>query len=371
MEPDGTGIWRELVSDFNRRHPRSPVTMVEGPPATNAREDLYSTSFLSGAGSYDIVHCDVIWVAKFAAAGWLRDLTGDLTPEDRADFLEADLQAGYYDGKLYRFPAFTDAGVLYYRTDLVADPPRTFEELTRQSLRLQTADRWGFLWQGKQYEGLVTVFLEVLWGFGGEWIDPSARTVHLDEAPALRALEFLKDTVGVISPPGVTGYSEEDTRILFQGGRAVFMRNWPYVWTLARRSGGLPGGRTGFTRMVHSPGNSSAATLGGFGFAVSALSDAPEEALDFVRFITRPEQLKRVQERVGLLPARKSLLPQEFAPIMSAARNRPPIPEYAQASDILQRRLSAALTGRMDAVRALREAARETRLLLGERRDGR
>ena len=129
MEPDGTGVWRDLIVDFNREYPGPPVRLIEGPPATNTREDLYATSFLSGDASYDIVYCDSIWVAKFAAAGWLRDLTDRLTVSDRLDFLPAELEAGSYRNKLYRMPAFTDAGVLYYRKDLVEKPPETFAEL--------------------------------------------------------------------------------------------------------------------------------------------------------------------------------------------------------------------------------------------------
>ena len=193
MEPDGTGIWRKLISEFNGQASDVRVRLVEGPPATNAREDLYSTSFLSGKSSFDIVYCDVIWVAKFAAAGWLRDLTSRLSPEDREDFLAMELKAGSYRGRLYRMPAFTDAGLLYYRKDLVPVPPRTFSELVEQSRKLQTKERWGFLWQGKQYEGLITVFLEILWGFGGDWIDPETRQTYIDSPEAIEALTFLKE----------------------------------------------------------------------------------------------------------------------------------------------------------------------------------
>jgi multiple sugar transport system substrate-binding protein len=84
-----------------------------------------------------------------------------------------------------------------------------------------------------------------------------------------------------------------------------------------------------------------------------------------VQFLTQPEQLRKVQLRMGRIPARKSMVPSEFAEILNSARMRPPIPEYSQASDILQRWLSAALTGRIDPESALRNAARETRSLLG------
>lgn len=364
MEPDGTGVWHDLVDEFQNLHPGIRVRLIEGPPATNTREDMYSTSFLSGSAGYDIVYCDVIWTPKFAAAGWLLDLTDRLSPADMADFLPADVRAGTYQDRLFRVPAFTDVGVLYYRKDLVSRPPETFDDLERLSRQFGSPDRWGYLWQGKQYEGLVTVFLEVLWGFGGDWIDPSTRQVLLDGPEALQALEFLKRTIGTISPPAVTTYIEEDTRNLFQNGRSVFLRNWPYVWTLMRQSSLRTEDRAGIAPVVHAPGRRSAATLGGWGFAISRFSGNPEAAWQFVEFLTRPEQLLKVRARMGRLPARKSLVTPEFAPIFESARMRPPIPEYAQASDILQRWLSAALTGRAAPETALRQAALETRSLL-------
>jgi len=365
MEPDGSGAWRDVIKSFNDLHPETPVRMVEGPPATNTREDMYSTAFLSGAGGYDIVFCDVVWVPKFVAADWLMDLSDRLPAADRQDFLDEDLKAGSYQGRLYRVPAFTDAGVLYYRKDLVGDPPVTFDDLNKLAERFKDQNRLGFLWQGKQYEGLVTNFLEVLWGFGGDWIDAETREVFLDRPEALMALQFAKSTIGSISPPGVTTYTEEETRTLFQDGRAVFLRNWLYVWALAAREDAPIKGRVGLAPMVHAPGKTSAATLGGWGFAISRFTSNPEAAWKFVQFITRSDQLQNIHERLGRIPARKSLVPAEFQPILKAARARPAIPEYAQASDILQRWLSAAMSNRVSPEFALREAARETRLLLG------
>src|SRR5213593_3909531 len=138
MEPDGTGVWRGTIAGFNKAHPQTPVRLVEGPPSTDTREDMYSTAFLAGSGGYDIVYCDVVWVPKFAVAGWLLDLTDRLPAADRDDFLPADLEGGSYNGRLYRIPAFTDAGLLYYRTDLVR-APETFEDLKREATNAQTA----------------------------------------------------------------------------------------------------------------------------------------------------------------------------------------------------------------------------------------
>jgi multiple sugar transport system substrate-binding protein len=363
MEPDGTGIWHRLLDRFNQDHPNMPARLVEGPGATDTREDMYSTAFLGGAGGYDIVYCDVVWVPKFAAAGWLLDLSDHWSPGERDEFLTADIEAGTYLGRLYRIPAFADAGVLYYRTDLVPSPPDTFQELYQMALSAQRDGRSGFVWQGKQYEGLVATFLEVLWGFGGDWITDDRR-VLLDEPESLAALQFLVKTVGSISPPGVTTYMEEDARSLFQNGRAVFMRNWFYAAAAMDRSTTGVKGHVAFVPMVHAKGPSSA-TLGGWGFAISSRTPHPAAAVEFVKFITAPEQMLALLEANGYVPARKKLIPPEFKAPLEHARFRPRIPEYAQASDILQRWVSAALSGGVSPENALTNAARETRTLLG------
>jgi multiple sugar transport system substrate-binding protein len=363
MEPDGTGVWRGIIQRFNSDHPDTPVRLVEGPASTDSREDMYSTAFLSGRNAYDIVYCDVVWVPKFAAAGWLMDLSGSLTAADRDDFLPADLAGGTYNGRLYRIPAFTDAGVLYYRQDLVERAPETFDDLLSDATRLQTAERTGYLWQGKQYEGLVTNYLEVLWGHGGDWIAADGR-VLLDAHEGIEALRFLKRTIGTISPAGVTAYAEEETRTPFQRGRSVFLRNWLYVWALAERVDSEVRGRIGFVPMVRAPGGTRTATLGGWGFAVSRFSRNLAAATEFVRFATQPEQLRELYSKAGRIPARRSLVPVEFLQILDKARPRPRIPQYAQASDILQRWLSAALSGMVAEDEALRQAAGETRALL-------
>lgn len=361
MEPDGTGVWRDIMSRFNDAHPATPVRLVEGPASTDTREDMYSTAFLAGRSGYDIVYCDVVWVPKFAAAGWLLDLTDRLSAADRDDFLPADLEGGSYKGRLYRIPAFTDAGVLYYRSDLVRRPIETFQDLVSAATEFQTAERAGYLWQGKQYEGLVTNYLEVLWGYGGEWISNDGR-VLLDSPAALEALRFMKSNIGIISPRGVTTYAEEETRNLFQRGRGVFLRNWFYVWTL------LPGsdvkGKVAFRPMVHGPAGKSTATLGGWGFAISRLSRNTDAAWAFVQFVSRPEQLQQLYLKAGRIPARRSLVPAEFQDIVFNARPRPPIPEYAQVSDILQRWLSAALADVATPEEALKNATEETRAVL-------
>lgn len=187
----GVAQWEPLVAEFERQNPDIDIELIEGPNATNLLEDLYTASFLLGDSAYDLVYMDVIWVPKLAAAGWLLDLGDRLSSQARDEFMPGDLAGGRYRGKLYRLPVQSGVGMLYYRQDLLAaaglEPPNTTAELLAASRSLQQADLadWGYVWQGKQYEGLAAMFVEILQGFGGYWVDPETNAVGLDEPAAL------------------------------------------------------------------------------------------------------------------------------------------------------------------------------------------
>lgn len=378
-----TPTWGPLVEQFEEQNPGIRINMVEGPNATNAVEDLYTSAFLLGSSPYDLVYMDIVWVPKFAAAGWLLNLSDRITEEDLADFLEGDVNGGRYEGDLYRMPVRSDAGMLYYRTDLLEQggyqPPETFNELMEisKALQEQNAAPWGYVWQGRQYEGSAAMFVEVLEGFGGFWIDPDTREVGLDQEPAIEAVRFLLNTIQEgVSPEGVVTYQEEEARRLFQSGNAVFLRNWPYVWPLANEEGSPVAGNIAIKPMVHAEGFDSAATQGGWGWGISSTTRHPEEAWKAVQFFTSAESQRQIALQNGYLPTRRSLYSDpeivgkyEFFPdmleVLENSTLRPPIAQYAQASDILQRYLSGALTGRYSPERAMQSAANETRRVLG------
>ena len=375
-------FWEPIARRFEREHPGVRVDLVEGPQSTDLRENIYTASLLARDPTFDLVYMDVTWTAKFAAAGWLVPLDSSVAPAEREVFLPAALGAGVYEGRLYRLPVRTDVGLLYFRKDLLRaaglPPPQTFAELTRAAHRLQSPPSvWGFVWQGKQYEGLVCDFLEVLRGCGGFWVDPATLEVGLDRPQAIEALTFMISCVRgePVSPPGVTTYEEEESRRLFQDGRAIFLRSWPYAWQLAQRPDSPLRGRVGVVPMVHAPGGRSSATLGGWGLGVSAFSHHPRLAVEFIRALTSLPGQRALCAPTGYAPARKEAYADpellaanpflsELARLHDYAALRPPIPRYALASDILQRHLSAVLSGSGRAADALRDAAKETRVML-------
>ncbi len=371
-----------LADNFEAENPDIRIELVEGPDSTNLREDLYTTSFLLGDSAYDLVYMDIVWVPKFAAAGWLLDLSDRLSEEDRADFLEGDLEGGSYEGKLYRMPFRSDGGMLYYRQDLLAeagyDPPETTEELLEisQDLQAQGKAQWGYVWQGQQYEGLSAMFVEILHGFGGTWVNPDTLEVGLDQPEAIAAVNFLKQTIAEqVTPSGVTSFQEEEARRAFQNGQVVFMRNWPYVWRLANEEDSPIRNQFNIKPMVHAPNYSSGACQGGWGIGIAKTTPHADAAFKVAEYFASPEAQKRFILDSGFVPSRRSLFTDpelvasyEYLPdlleVIDNSVLRPPIAQYAQASDILQRYLSAALTGQRTPERAMEVAARETRQLL-------
>jgi multiple sugar transport system substrate-binding protein len=378
--------WRPAVAAFEAENPDIKLDVVEGPNATNLVEDLYTTSFLLGNSPYDLVYMDVIWVPKFAAAGWLQDLSDFVANEDLSDFLDANLEAGRYQGGLYQIPLRSDGGMLYFRTDLLEQigrqPPKTFEELLEisQILKQQGLVDWGYLWQGKQYEGLAAMFVEILQGYGGFWVDPETLEVGLDYPEAIQALQFLKETVNQgISPPGVTTYQEDEARRLFENEGAAFMRNWPYAWALGNAESSAVRGKFGIKPMVHAAGFQSGACLGGWGLGIAKTSKHPEAAWRVIQYFSSTDAQREFVLQSGYVPSRKSLFTDakivekfhhypDLLQVIENAVLRPPIAQYAQASDILQRYVSAALSGRSSIEKAMRSAAGETRRLFGRER---
>jgi multiple sugar transport system substrate-binding protein len=269
--------------------------------------------------------------------------------------------------------------MLYWRTDLLERAPETLSEL-KQAASIARADgqvSYGWVWQGARYEGLVTVFLELLAAHGGAILDGEG-DVAVDSAAGVRALTDLRDAIDQgISPRESLTWHEEETRFAFQMGRALFMRNWPYAFALMERQGdSRVAGRFDVAPMPAGEHGSSAAALGGAQLAINARSDVPEEAWRLIAFLTHPDQMIERARAAGNLPPRPSLyardelreaLPMPAASlerVVEHAVARPVTPVYTQLSLILQLGLHRALTGQQEPEAALSDAAREMRRAL-------
>ncbi len=349
---------RDLVKQFNQEH-RGEINLkvVRGPLETEAMSDLAISSLLLGKAPFDGLLMDVTWLPKYAAAGWMEPLE-DFFNEKDVDALAIGAREGNsYDGHLYRWPLTADMGLLYYRTDLMEQPPATPEELVlvSQSLQKDRKVDWGYVWQGRQYEGLSCVYLEMIDGFGGDWLQPNNNHIGLDLDPGVQAAAWLQELIDQgVSPNAVTNYAEPEALQSFKVGDAAFMRNWPYAWTELQKSDSAVKGNVGITTMVARPGHSTA-TLGSWGLTVLKGSAHVNASIEAIRFLTNESSQKQLFLKHGYTPTQQSVFddPQllqdkpilaEFGQALKVVKARPETPLYAQISDVLTRQLSSILT---------------------------
>jgi multiple sugar transport system substrate-binding protein len=351
---DVGGAWAEVIRLFHAAHPDIRIEYISGPWSTDERQNMYIRSFLAG-DAFELVYMDVIWTAKFASHGWLMPLEKWFSPEAREALFPRDIEAGFYQGHFYRVPVRTDVGMLYDRKDLMPQPPGTWEEFETVCNRYgNPPERYCIVFQGMQYEGLVCNYLEYLWGAGGTPIDTD-QNVLLDKKENVSALAFMKKVIDRgWAPRSVITFQEQQALEFFEQGKALMMRNWPYAWTILRRS--PLEGKVGIVPFIHQTGREPAGTLGGWGLGISRTAPHPEAAKKFIEFAVSEEAQKILHFRRGAVPARKSLFQdaeilkesphyKDLYEVLLKSRPRPIHPEYPRISSILQKHVSAVLVG--------------------------
>ena len=375
--------FRDLLNEFEQQNPAVRVKDETLPASTDEQHQYYVINLEGKSRDFDVLSMDVIWVPEFARAGWLMDVSRLLGPGEEGAFFPGPMRAVTINNRIYAIPWYIDAGVLYYRKDLLKkygrSVPETWSELveTAQEITGKEKGLYGFIWQGKQYEGLVCNALEFIWSNGGEILD-NARPV-IDSPRNADALRFMRDLIVKygVTPPLVTTAIEEPTRHLFGSGKALFMRNWPYAWNLFEKEGSAVKGKTGVAALPSFSGNHTVSTLGGWQLGVNRFTRHPEAAERLVRFLTSPATQKTLALTIGYKPTRKALYQDpdlmRQQPFMASlygiflqARPRPVTPYYMMMTQVLQPEFSAALAGIKSPEAALASAQKQVRHILGE-----
>jgi multiple sugar transport system substrate-binding protein len=350
------GQRRRSVERWNDLHPDTQVTYVE----LHSEADLQRAELLAslqaglepGRGGYDVLGLDVVWTAEFAREGHILPLTSVLGSLELDRFLPQVLETARYRGDLWAVPVHSNAGLLYYRSDLIGAPPTTWDELAEKAG--DAAHRHGvdgYVGQFAHYEGLTANLAEAVWGQGGELVEGESHRVTADQPAAVAGLAFLVRGLrqGWI-PQAALSYTEEDSRRRFQQRGAAFMRNWPYAYGLLEARDSAVKGRFQVAplpaaRDAHgAPGPSA---LGGMNLAISKLSPSRQTALEFIRFMVSnqtqtavfaaggyPSVLSSVYEDPAVRARQRYT--EALRQSMGAARSRAVTPYYGQVTRLIQ-----------------------------------
>lgn len=364
-----TGADRHIHEDvarlWNENNPDQQVEIFFLAPTADEQRQAMFQDLQAQAGEFDVLGLDVIWTGEFADFGYiesLEDMRGDI--EDVS--LPGAIDSAQWQQELYALPYSSNGAFLYYRTDLIDEPPTTWDELYETGMA--AAEEEGiapFVGQGDQYEGFVVTYLEMFWSAGGELFDESQEnSTFLEGDAAQTALDFMVEgQENGFFAEGFDSMVEDDARALFQSGEAVYMRNWPYAVPLLEGEEGEESAVAEDFAVAPLPsftGEGGTSALGGLNNAVSSLSQNQELASEFVLWAATDPEAQAILADNSLPPTMVSAYEEAEDPnfemlgdILADAQARPPVPGYNSLSLEIQDNLHPAFLGQEDPETAL------------------
>ncbi|WP_216319575.1 ABC transporter substrate-binding protein [Deinococcus aestuarii] len=364
------------------------VRIFESPNLTNDRLGLYQQQLAARSSDIDVYQLDIIWPGLLSQH--FVDMKGKVPAAELSRHFPRIVEANTVNGKLVALPWFTDAGLLYYRTDLMkkygySAAPKTWAELATMAKKIQDGERpsnstfAGFVFQGKNYEGLTCDALEWISSFNGGTIVDNTGKITINNPRAAQALDAAASWIRSISPAGVTTYGEEEARGIFQSGNAAFMRNWPYAYALGQSEDSRVKGKIGVAPLPAGPGGKPAATLGGWNLGVSSYSKNQAAAIELVRYLTGPEEQKIRAIEGAYNPTISALYKDQailkanpfFGSLLSVFTNAVPRPsaatkgKYNQVSQAFSTSVSNVLNGKAKGQAAVAQLSTELARIKG------
>ncbi|HET7480532.1 MAG TPA: ABC transporter substrate-binding protein [Rubrobacteraceae bacterium] len=351
--PDDTGTLKKLLDGFNKKYKgKYTARHREMPADTQGYFDKLRTELQAGNSDIDVIAGDVIWPAQLASNGWLMDLSDRFTKGLQDKFIKGNVESNVYKGKIYGVPFVTGAGLIYYRKDLLeksgfTSAPETWDELKQMALKVKqdSGTRFGFVFEGANYEGGVCDGLEYIWTHGGDVLKGDRVVIDSPEAAAGLATYHSMVSDGVTTEAMAT-YKEEEAQGAFLRGDAVFMRNWSYVYALTSdpAQSKIKPEQVGLSTLpVARKGMPLSSALGATNLFINSTSKNADGAWALIKYFTAPEQQKMRAIEGARLPVTKvSYEDQELlkkVPVMKlgkealkTARPRPVSPYYSDMS---------------------------------------
>ncbi len=401
--PDDSGTLQELVERFNREY--EGEIRVEYRERSRVTDEYFRSlvsDFEAGGGDVDVIGGDVIWATEFADNGWIEDISRrfytDYPQDVPGAFLDAQMNSVSWRNRLWGVPWFSDAGLLYYRRDLLEEsgfdaPPTTWDGLKEIATQVagESGTRHGFVFQGDSYEGGVVNGMEFIWSAGGQVLSASSvqavpgqpvslspNQIEVDNPRSAEGLSVERSMIeDGVSPEEVSSYREIDSQEAFFAGDAVFMRGWPYMYALAGDDAEVGPDQIGIAQIpVVSEGNQSYSCLGGWNMYINAASDKQDAAWEFIKFATALEQQRFRALEGSFLPTLTELYSDQQildeVPVIELGgdiiadnlRSRPASPDYSQLSRRMAIRFNDCLSGELEPEQTVQTLQEEMENLL-------
>ncbi|MGE3287191.1 MAG: extracellular solute-binding protein [Pseudonocardia sp.] len=314
--------------------------------------------------SIDLMSLDPPYVPEFAEARFLAPLPDAVKAKASQGVVQSAVEGATWNGELVALPFWANTQLLWYRKSAVAatgldmTKPVTWDQIitAAQAQGKQVAA------QGRRAESLTVWVNALIESAGGKIItDPSPDNpanigLGLEDPPATEGAQVIEQFVQAgVGGPGFSTASEDTSATAFENGNAIFMVNWPFVYTRAQSAveeGTLPPGTPedyGWALYPQvKPDLPSAPPLGGIDIAVGAFTEHPDLAFQAAECITSPENQAKYWVSDGNPaasiaafsdPAVVAAFPmaETIKQSLEQAAPRPQTPYYAEVSESIQR----------------------------------
>lgn len=363
---------RAMTEAFSAANPDIKVNLEFVP-----YEGLHDKTVLSlGSGSgYDVVLFDVIWPAEYAQNSVLVDVTDRITAEMKDGVLPGAWTTVESDGRRYGMPWILDTKYLFYNKDIlaaagIAEPPKTWADLTAQAQIIKDKGllEHPIVWSWAQAEAAICDYTTLVSAHGGSFLVDGKPAFQSDGG--LAALQYMVDSYNSgVTNPNSKEYLEEDVRRVFQNGEAAFALNWTYMYNLANNPAeSKVAGKVG---VVAAPGvdgvSSVSAVNGSMGLGISTTSQNPDEAWNYIVFMTSQatqNDYARLSLPIWASSYDDPSVTSGQEDLIAAAKiglaamyPRPTTPSYQEMSANLQQAIQMALLGQSSPADALAAAA--------------
>jgi len=308
--PDPSGAVQTAVNNCTAAsHGKYTIVYNKLQNAADQQRLQMARRLAAGDSSMDILGLDVTWEAEFATAGWIRPWTGQFKQEAIRGTLKGPLQTAIWRGKLVAVPYNSNTQLLWYRSDLVKTPPKTWAQMLSDAEALAKQGKPHLIEiQGAQYEGTVVWFNTLVASAGGSILNPTSTAAQLGP-PAIKALTIMKQLASSsAADPSLGVQMEDQNRLAMESGTAAFELNYPYVYPSMKAD--QPKLFKVFKWAPYPsvyPGKPAKVTIGGIDLAISTYSQHPQLAFQAALCLRNAQNQLIAAVKGGLPPTLASV----------------------------------------------------------------
>jgi multiple sugar transport system substrate-binding protein len=285
------------------------IQIRELPAAADGQREQLVRRSAAKDSSLDILGLDVVWEAEFSEAGWIVPWTGARRAQVEQDAVKAALDTATWKGQLVAAPFNSNTQLLWYRKDLVPNPPRTWAEMISQAEALARQGKPHLIEiQGASYEGYTVWINAMVLSAGGQVLSDNGQQVVLGPKAAQGISVIGQLARSPAADPSLGVQMEDQNRLAFESGKAAFEINYPFVWPSAQENAPAIAKQMGWVEYPRVDANvASRPPVGGTDLAVSTYSPHKEQAFDAIMCLRNRANQLRNAVKGGLPPTLASL----------------------------------------------------------------